>query len=99
MSTPLALATVTQGSLSQGLEARLNPGISIEDLRVGKFVVVQGQRNRFFGLLTDVTLGAASPQILMNPPRPQDHLLMEVLAGTGTCGLLSKLTLNRSIQP
>ncbi len=84
-----ALATVTQGSLSQGLEARLNPGASIEDLRVGKFMVVQGQRHRFFGILTDVMLGTTSSQILMDPPRPEDQLLMEVLAGTGTFGLLT----------
>ncbi|MDX2272280.1 MAG: DUF87 domain-containing protein [Cyanobacteriota bacterium] len=83
------LATVTQGSLSQGLEARLNPGVAIEDLRVGKFVVVQGQRNRFFGLLTDVRLGSASPHILLNPPRPEEHLLREILSGTGTFALLT----------
>ncbi|GAB4215226.1 MAG: DUF87 domain-containing protein [Synechococcales cyanobacterium] len=85
----LALATITQGSLSSGLEARLNPGISIEDLRVGKFVVIQGQRHRFFGLLTDVTLGSTSPQILVNPPRPEDEFLREILAGTGTYGVIA----------
>lgn len=88
-ASPHSLATVTQGSLSQGLEARLNPGVSIESLRVGKFVVVQGQRCRFFGLLTDVALGTSSPRILMNPPRPEDQLLAEVLSGTGTFGLIS----------
>ncbi len=88
-SPPQPLATVTQGSLSQGLEARLNPGVSIEDLRVGKFMVVQGQRSRFFGLLTDVALGTSSPRILMNPPRPEEQLLAEVLSGTGTFGVIS----------
>lgn len=86
---PQPLATITQGSLSQGLEARLNPGVSIEDLRVGKFMVIQGQRNRFFGLLTDVELGTASPRILMDPPRLEDDLLMDILAGTSTFGILT----------
>ena len=89
MTAPQPLATVIQGSLSRGLEARLNPGVSVEDLRVGKFVVIQGERHRFFGLLTDVTLATSNPQILVNPPRPEETLLQEVLAGTGTYGVIA----------
>nr|WP_279611214.1 DUF87 domain-containing protein [Thermostichus vulcanus] len=89
MNPSQPLATVIQGSLSRGLEARLNPGISVEDLRVGKFMVIQGQRNRFFGLLTDVTLEASNNQILINPPRPEEVLLREVLAGTSTYGIIA----------
>ncbi|MGF1576552.1 MAG: helicase HerA domain-containing protein [Cyanophyceae cyanobacterium] len=89
MSSSQPLATITQGSLSQGLEARLNPGISIEDLRVGNFMVIVGQRNRFFGLLTDVELGTSSPRILMDPPGLADQLLTDILAGTSTFGILT----------
>ncbi|MFS8909855.1 ATP-binding protein [Synechococcus sp. H60.3] len=89
MTASQPLATVIQGSLSRGLEARLNPGVSVEDLRVGKFVVIQGERHRFFGLLTDVTLATSNPQILVNPPRPEETLLQEVLAGTGTYGVIA----------
>ncbi len=89
MTAPQPLATVIQGSLSRGLEARLNPGVSVEDLRVGKFVVIQGERHRFFGLLTDVTLATSNPQILVNPPRPEETLLREVLAGSGTYGVIA----------
>jgi len=89
MTAPQPLATVIQGSLSRGLEARLNPGVSVEDLRVGKFVVIQGERHCFFGLLTDVTLATSNPQILVNPPRPEETLLQEVLAGTGTYGVIA----------
>ena len=86
---PQALATITQGSLTQGLEARLNPGISVEEMRVGKFVVVRGHRNRFFGLLTDVALGSTSPQISIDPPQPHETFLSDVLAGTSTFGTIS----------
>ncbi|MEL7476202.1 MAG: DUF87 domain-containing protein, partial [Cyanobacteria bacterium J06555_12] len=86
---PQALATITQGSLTQGLEARLNPGISVEEMRVGKFVVVRGHRNRFFGLLTDVALGSTSPQISIDPPQPHQTFLSDVLAGTSTFGTVS----------
>ncbi|MFS8923221.1 ATP-binding protein [Synechococcus sp. B60.1] len=89
MTASQPLATVIQGSLSRGLEARLNPGVSVEDLRVGKFVVIQGERHRFFGLLTDVTLATSNPQILVNPPRPEETLLREVLAGSGTYGVIA----------
>lgn len=45
---PQALGSVIQGSLSEGLEVRLHPDVSVEDMRVGKFLVVQGTRSRFF---------------------------------------------------
>lgn len=82
------LGSVIQGSLSQGLEVRLHPDVSVEDMRVGKFLVVQGARSRFFCMLTDVALGTASPRILANPPDPSNSFLQEVLAGTGTYGTI-----------
>ncbi|MFN3926697.1 MAG: helicase HerA domain-containing protein [Pseudanabaenaceae cyanobacterium] len=85
------LGVVVQGSLSQGLEVRLNGNISVEELRVGKFLVVQGRRARFFCILTDVTLGTSSPRILLNPPAPEDTFLTEVLSGNGTFAVI-KLT-------
>ncbi len=83
------LGSVIQGSLSQGLEIRLHPDVFVEDMRVGKFLVVQGMRSRFFCLLTDVTLGTASQRIMANPPSPQDDFLREVLAGSGTYGMVN----------
>ncbi len=83
------LGSVVQGSLSQGLEVRLHPEVSVEEMRVGKFLVVQGRRSRFFCMLTDVTLGTANPRILANPPDPANTFLQEVLAGSGTYGTVS----------
>ncbi|MFM7383960.1 MAG: helicase HerA domain-containing protein, partial [Microcystaceae cyanobacterium] len=82
------LGSVIQGSLSQGLEVRLYPDVSVEEMRVGKFLVVQGTRSRFFCLLTDVSLGTANPRILANPPSVEDTLMREVLAGSGTYGTI-----------
>jgi hypothetical protein len=84
----LPLGTVIQGSLSEGLEVRLLPDVSVEEMRVGKFLVVQGVRSRFFCLLTDVSLGAANPRIMANPPSFGDSFLREVLAGSGTYGTI-----------
>ncbi len=82
------LGSITQGSLSQGLEGRLHPDVSVEDMRVGKFLVVEGVRSRFFCMLTDVALGSSSPRIVANPPEPEDDFLREVLAGSGTFGTI-----------
>ena len=82
------LGSVIQGSLTQGLEVRLHPDVSVEDMRVGKFLVIQGFRSRFFCLLTDVSLGTASERIFANPPAPDDLFLRNVLAGGGTYGTI-----------
>ncbi|PSO51523.1 MAG: ATPase [Cyanobacteria bacterium SW_9_44_58] len=80
------LGSVVGGSLTEGLEIRLHPDVSVEQMRVGKFLVVQGTRSRFFCLLTDVSLGTSSSRILADPPSPQDDLLQQVLAGSSTYG-------------
>ena len=88
MKSDQPLGLVIQGSLSKGLEVRLYADISVEEMRVGKFLVVQGRRSRFFCLLTDVTLGTASNRILANPPEPHNSFLQEVLAGNSTYGTI-----------
>ncbi|MGP0128472.1 MAG: helicase HerA domain-containing protein [cyanobacterium endosymbiont of Rhopalodia musculus] len=80
------LGSVIEGSLSQGLEVRLHPDVSVEQMRVGKFLVVQGIRSRFFCLLTDVSLGTTNSRILSHPPSFEDSLMRDVLAGSGTYG-------------
>ncbi|MGB6169225.1 MAG: DUF87 domain-containing protein, partial [Geitlerinemataceae cyanobacterium] len=82
------LGSVIQGSLSEGLEVRLHPDVSVEEMRVGKFLVVQGVRSRFFCMLTDVSLGTSSQRIFANPPAPEDDFLQSVLAGSGTYGTI-----------
>ncbi|MDJ0695891.1 ATP-binding protein [Mastigocoleus sp. MO_188.B34] len=89
MNLGLPLGSVIQGSLTGGLEVRLNPDISVEDMRVGKFLVVQGVRSRFFCMLTDVALGTANQRITANPPRWEDTFLRDVLAGSGTYGTMT----------
>jgi DNA helicase HerA-like ATPase len=86
MNLDKPLGSVIQGSLSKGLEVRLHPDISVEEMRVGKFLVVRGARSQFFCLLTDVALGTTSDRILVNPPHPEDDFMQAVLAGSGTYG-------------
>ncbi|WP_041639620.1 ATP-binding protein [Trichormus azollae] len=89
MNARQALGSVIEGSLTGGLEVRLHPDISVEDMRVGKFLVVQGVRARFFCMLTDVSLGAANARIIASPPGWEDTFLREVLAGSGTYGMIN----------
>jgi uncharacterized protein len=82
------LGVITDGSLTKGLTARLNQTQTVEDVRVGRFVKIQGEQYDFFCLVTDVVLNAANPQVLDEPPPPDDAFLRDVLAGTATYGSL-----------
>ncbi len=82
------LGLIVGGSLSRGLEVRLEREVSTEELAVGSYVVVRGQRHRFFSMITDVQLGAASDEFMLNPPDISDAFLRDVYLGTSAFGLL-----------
>lgn len=81
------LGVVTSGSLVEGLTARLEARESVEDMRVGKFVVIQGEKHEFFSMITDVVLEATNQKVLIDPP-DGDLFVREVLTGTSTYGSL-----------
>ncbi|HEY3083064.1 MAG TPA: ATP-binding protein [Chloroflexota bacterium] len=87
------LGVVVSGSLSKGLEARLDPHVSVEDMAVGRYVVIAGRNRRFFGMITDVRLSSATPEIVTAPPDLSDPLLTEVMAGTSTFGTVEIATM------
>lgn len=93
------LGSVVGGSLSNGLEVRLDPEISVEDLRVGQFVIIQGRKARFFSLLTDVSLETSDDRITLNPPAFEDFFMQEVLAGNSTYVLLEIAPMLMLINP
>ncbi len=78
------MGVVTRGSLTEGLEMKLAEDCSIEDIKAGKFVVIDGDKFRFFSLITDLRLDATTPAVLQNPPDVSDDLVREVLSGTAT---------------
>ena len=85
------LGMVVDGSMTKGVEIRLDPSISVEEIKVGTFVTVQGARLRFFGVVTEVALGAADPGLKYTPPDVQDPFIAEVVAGTTAYGTISVL--------
>ncbi|PWU03137.1 MAG: ATPase [Candidatus Melainabacteria bacterium] len=66
---------------------RLASSHSVEDLRVGRFVVVEGTRTRFFSMLVDVSLAAENPALLSNPPLG-DAFALSVLSASSTYGIV-----------
>jgi DNA helicase HerA-like ATPase len=93
-----ALGLVVGGSLAQGVEVRLDPEgqVSVEDIKVGSFVTIQGSRQRFFGVITDIALGSTDPRLKHTPPQVDDPFIAQVVSGTvayGTVSVLPNLTM------
>jgi DNA helicase HerA-like ATPase len=81
------LGIVVGGSLSRGLDVKLDPNTVIEGLAVGRYVVVRGQTGRrFFSIITDVQLDTLNPLIEKAPPEPSDPFLSRVYQGTAVFG-------------
>ena len=82
------LGIVVSGSLNKGVEVRLDSSASVEDMAVGRYVTIEGQKRRFLGMVTDVSLGVTDPKLTATPPEVSDPFIAEVLAGTTTYGQL-----------
>ena len=82
------LGIVVGGSLTRGMEVKLDSATPIEEMAVGRYVVIEGQKSRFFGMITDVSLGAIDQQITVTPPDVADPFVADVIAGTSTYGKL-----------
>jgi DNA helicase HerA-like ATPase len=82
------LGVVVSGSLSRGLTIRLESTQSIENLAVGRYIVVHGDEKRFFCMLRDVELMTTTPAIQNDPPDMTDPYLNAVYSGIVTYALL-----------
>jgi DNA helicase HerA-like ATPase len=82
------LGIVVAGSLNKGIEVRLDGSASVEDIAVGRYVAIEGRKQRFLGMLTDVSLGVTDPHLTLTPPDTSDPFITEVLSGTSAYGTL-----------
>jgi len=82
------LGIVVAGSLNKGLEVRLDSPVSVEEMAVGRYVTIEGQKRRFLGMITDISLGVIDQKLTVTPPDVSDPFIAEVLAGTSTYGTL-----------
>ena len=85
------LGIVVSGSLNKGVEVRLDSSASVEDIVVGRLVTIEGEKRRFFGQITDISLGVIDQKLTLTPPDVSDPFVAEVLAGTSTYGALHVL--------
>jgi len=85
------LGIVVSGSLNKGVEVRLDSSASIEEMAVGRYVTIEGDKRRFFGMITDISLGVTDQRITYSPPDFTDPFMAEVLSGTSTFGTLHVL--------
>ena len=83
------LGMVVSGSLTDGVQVRLDPTISVEEVKVGRYVTIQGERMRFFGVVTDVSLGATDSSLSHNPPDVSNPYIAQVVSGTAAYGAVS----------
>jgi len=83
------LGLVVGGSLSKGLDVKLDRRAVIEGMAVGRYVVVHGRtERRFFSIVTDVALDSTNPLIEKYPPAADAEFVRQVYAGTTTFGRL-----------
>ncbi|HLE01984.1 MAG TPA: HAS-barrel domain-containing protein, partial [Dehalococcoidia bacterium] len=82
------LGRVVGGSLAQGMKVRLEEGVSVEMVGVGRYVTIEGEQSRFFGLITDVELGALERGLELDV---SDPYIARVLSGTGVFGTIKVL--------
>jgi DNA helicase HerA-like ATPase len=87
------LGIVVGGSLSQGLDVKLDvgatPGNIIETMAVGRYVVIEGATGRkFFSIVTDITLDNTNPDLPKTPPDPDDAFASEIYGSALSFGRL-----------
>jgi hypothetical protein len=82
------LGMVVAGSLTRGVEVKLEDTVSVEELAVGRYVAIEGERRRFLGMITDVTLATADPRLSITPPDISDPFIARVIRGTSCYGII-----------
>ena len=85
------LGMVVEGSLTNGLEVRLSASASVERVKVGTFVTIEGAESRFFGVVTDIALGSTDPRLKYTPLPEGDDFITSALQGTVAFGAISVL--------
>jgi DNA helicase HerA-like ATPase len=70
---------ILAGSLVEGLTMRLDAECSLDDIKTGKFVCIDGEAYRFFSLVTDVSLHVTHPDILVFPPTENEKILSHII--------------------
>ena len=79
---------IVGGSLSDGLEVRLAGGSSIEDVKVGRLVTIEGKSHKFFGQVSDVILESSDRNLSTHSEEISEGIMSEVATGTAAYGMI-----------
>ena len=82
------LGMVVSGSLTNGVEVKLNPDRSVSDIKIGRYVAIETQDLKFFGVVTDIALGATDQTLRVNPPEVSNPFIANVIKGTTAYGVI-----------
>ena len=85
------MGTVIGGSLGRGVEVRLDPSFPVESVKVGGFVAIQGQTQRFFGIVSDVALETVDASLRGMPPEAWDGFTASVMSHTNAYAIVTVL--------
>ncbi len=81
------LGVVVGGSLGRGIEVKLDGDTDIEELAVGRYVVVHGRSQRYFCMITDIGLNSTNLALTQKPPDVKlNPYIAEVYSGTTAFG-------------
>jgi DNA helicase HerA-like ATPase len=78
------LGVVTGGAFNAGLTVRLAPDVSTEELRIGDFVIVEGDENLYFSMVSDIELHATDARLPADPPADASPFIARALRGSLT---------------
>lgn len=78
------LGVVTDGAFNAGLSVRLDPDVSTEQMRIGDFVIVEGDRNLYFSMISDMQLRATDARLIADPPADASPFVASALRGSLT---------------
>ena len=82
------LGMVVSGSLTNGVEVKLKPERSVSEIKVGRYVSIEAQDLKFFGVVTDIELGATDQTLRVNPPEISNPFIANVISGSTAYGII-----------
>ena len=85
------LGMVVGGSLSRGVDVRLDTEAQVEEMALGQHVVIHGKSRRFFGVITDIALESSDESLRGSPPDLSNPIVAQVVADTATYATLRVL--------
>lgn len=81
------IGQIITGSFSKGLLVKLDTKFNVEEIKVGKFVLIYGEKTKYFSMVTDIHLETSNQKLFNFTPSNNDDFIKEVLKGTSTYSL------------